>query len=102
MVGIVTAGEEKRSVEVDAIPTKPMKWEYLLMLYMVFAGWLVWFISEYMLVWNPEEEMWGLPKPVAGMLLAGYTWVVMCIVTGLAYYYIIKRRIEFRLRGGKK
>lgn len=92
---------ERKSTDVEAIPTKLMKWEYVLLLYMVFAGWLVWYIAEYMLVWSPEEEMWGLPKPVAGMLLAGFIWVVTCITTGVVYYYVVRRRMHFISGGGR-
>lgn len=86
----------------EAIPTRLMKWEYLLILYIMFAGWLVWYVAEHMLIWRPEDEMWGLPKPVAGMLLAGLIWVSVTVVVGITYYYVIKKRILSRTEGDER
>jgi phosphatidylserine synthase len=80
--------------DIDVIPSGLMRWEYLLLVYLVFASFLVWYVAENMLVWEPEESFWGLPKPVAGALMIAITWIVMNFVLFAVYYYVITKRAK--------
>ncbi|MEO3992781.1 MAG: hypothetical protein QN229_00465 [Desulfurococcaceae archaeon TW002] len=86
--------ESSTQSDVNAIPAGLMRWEYLLIVYLVFASFLVWYVSENLLVWKPEESMWGLPKPIAGALMISITWIVLNIVLFVTYYVVITKRVK--------
>ncbi|MEM4452635.1 MAG: hypothetical protein QW182_05475 [Thermosphaera sp.] len=85
---------ERRISDVDAIPSNLMRWEYLLIVYLVFASFLVWYVSENLLVWQPEESVWGLPKPVAGAMMISITWIILNFLLFAMYYMVITKRIK--------
>lgn len=76
------------------IPDKPMKWEWILFIYIVFTGVLVWYVVENLLVWDPGEIMWGLPKPIAGAFMISITWGLATVVLAPIYYFVLKRRYQ--------
>jgi len=86
--------EEKASPDVTAIPATLMRWEYLLIVYLIFACFLVWYISENLLVWEPEASMWGLPKPIAGVIMMSITWLIVNWVVFIVYNIVMKKRIR--------
>jgi len=86
--------EKKIPPDVNAIPATLMRWEYLLLVYLVFASFLVWYITENLLVWEPGESLWGLPKPIAGVLMMSLTWLIVNWVVFIAYYIVMKKRIR--------
>lgn len=86
--------ESSTQPDVDAIPAGLMRWEYLLIVYLVFASFLVWYVSENLLVWEPEESMWGLPKPIAGALMISITWIVLNFLLFGTYYIVITKRVK--------
>jgi membrane protein DedA with SNARE-associated domain len=86
--------QEERKPDVDAIPAGLMRWEWLLFIYAVFAGFLVWYVSEKLLVWEPEGNVWGLPKPIAGALMMSITWIILNWVLFVVYYVVMKKRIR--------
>jgi hypothetical protein len=103
----LTSSEENSnnlSPDVDAIPANLMRWEYLLIGYLAFASYLVWYVSENLLVWEPEESIWGLPKPIAGALMIALTWIVLNFVLFVTYYVVITKRVmtAHLVREGRK
>jgi len=103
----LTSSEENSnnlSSDVDAIPANLMRWEYLLIGYLAFASYLVWYVSENLLVWEPEESIWGLPKPIAGALMIALTWIVLNFVLFVTYYVVITKRVKTAhlVREGRK
>ncbi|GEM_PF-1256226 len=86
--------ESSTPPDVDAIPASLMRWEYLLIAYLVFASFLVWYVSENLLVWEPEESIWGLPKPIAGALMIAITWIILNFLLFATYYVAITKRIK--------
>ncbi len=71
-----------------------MKWEYLWIVYLVFATGLVWYVSENLLVWEPTNGLLGLPKPVVGALMIASTWLVMNFLVFGVYYSVLRKRIR--------
>jgi uncharacterized membrane-anchored protein YitT (DUF2179 family) len=61
---------------------------------MIFAGLLVWYVSENLLVWQPEENIGGLPKPIVGALMISITWIIVNFVVFILYYRFLKKRIR--------
>jgi hypothetical protein len=103
----LTSSEENSnnlSPDVDAIPANLMRWEYLLIGYLAFASYLVWYVSENLLVWEPKESIWGLPKPIAGALMIALTWIVLNFVLFVTYYVVITKRVKTAhlVREGRK
>jgi len=88
--------------DVDAIPANLMRWEYLLIAYLVFASYLVWYVSENLLVWEPGESIWGLPKPVAGALMIALTWIILNFMLFAVYYLVITKRVKTVVWGRKE
>jgi uncharacterized BrkB/YihY/UPF0761 family membrane protein len=87
-------GSSDISSDVEAIPASLTRWEYLLFIYMIFAGLLVWYVSENLLVWQPEENIGGLPKPIVGALMIPITWIIVNFVVFILYYRFLKKRIR--------
>lgn len=77
-----------------AIPPGLMRWEYLLFAYLVFSSYLVWYVSENLLVWEPKESIWGLPKPIAGALMISLTWIMLNFILFVVYYVVITKRVK--------
>jgi hypothetical protein len=90
------------SPDVDAIPANLMRWEYLLIAYLAFASYLVWYVSENLLVWEPEESIWGLPKPIAGALMIALTWIILNFTLFAIYYLVITKRVKTFMEGRSK
>lgn len=86
--------ESNTSPDIEAIPVSLMRWEYLLLAYLAFASFLVWYVSENLLVWEPQESIWGLPKPIAGALMIAITWIVLNFLLFVVYYVVITNRIK--------
>jgi uncharacterized membrane-anchored protein YitT (DUF2179 family) len=61
---------------------------------MIFAGLLVWYVSENLLVWQPEDNIGGLPKPIVGALMISITWIIVNFVVFILYYRFLKKRIR--------
>lgn len=90
----------KVGYDIEAIPPTMQWWEYVILIpYLVFAGLLVWYVSENMLVWEPESPVWGLPKPVAGALALAVTWIVVNFLVAGYYLMMIRRRLRALGRG---
>ncbi len=85
-------GSSDISSDVEAIPASLTRWEYLLFIYIIFAGLLVWYVSENLLVWQPEENIGGLPKPIVGALMISITWIIVNFVVFILYYRFLKKR----------
>lgn len=86
--------ESSTPSDAKAIPANLMSWEYLLIAYLAFASFLVWYVYEYLLIWEPEESMWGLPKPVVGALMISITWIVLNFLLFATYYAVITKRVK--------
>jgi len=93
------SGEEP-PVDVRAVPSFLVSWEYLLFAYLIFLVILVWYVAGSMLTSQPESFL-GLPKPIAGAIIISLTWIVTNLVVASAYYLYMNRRIrELREAGG--
>jgi hypothetical protein len=86
--------QEERKPDVDAIPAGLMRGERLLFIYTIFAAFLVWYVSEKLLVWEPNGGMWGLPKPIVGAIMISATWLLLNWVLFVAYFIVIRRRVK--------
>ncbi len=85
-----------------------MRGERVLIIFylLIFTSLLVWYVSEYLLVWDPESGIWldliivnwYLPKPVFGALLISITWIVMNYLLFFAYLVDMWKRIK-KVRG---
>jgi len=93
------SGEEPE-VDVRAVPSLLVSWEYLLFVYLIFTVILMWFVIGSMLTSQPESFL-GLPKPIAGAIIISLTWIIANLVIASAYYLYMNRRIrELREAGG--
>lgn len=91
----------KGASDVDVIPPTMEWWEYIVLLpYLVSAGLLVWYVSENMLVWDPETSEWGLPKPVAGAIMLAATWIISNFLVAGYYFVMIRQKLRARRAGG--
>ena len=85
------------------IPPGPMKWEYLLFGYVLYAAVLVWYVTEKLLVWDPNAAIAGLPKPIFGSLLICLHWGIMNFVLFAVYNVALKKREQALLgKGGEE
>lgn len=92
--------ESSTSSDAEAIPANLMSWEYLLIAYLVFASFLIWYVYEHLLIWEPGESVWGLPKPIVGALMISITWIVLNFLLFAAYYVVITKRVKSMGSGG--
>jgi len=96
---------QSRSDRTDyyVIPSGLMKWEYLLFVYLVYAAALVWYVTEKLLVWDPNAAIAGLPKPIFGSLVICLHWGIMNVVLFAAYNIALRKREQALLgEGGKE
>lgn len=90
-----TTRKESEEFDAYAIPANLMRWEYLLIIISLsFASYLVWYVTQNLLIWDPNSSMWGLPKPIVGAIIISLTWITANFILFAIYYTVITKRIK--------
>ncbi|MEM4436524.1 MAG: hypothetical protein QXO22_06195 [Thermosphaera sp.] len=98
------SNDDKESFsDADYIPSTLTSWEYVLIIpYLAIAAYIVWYVSENLLVWSPNESLMGLPKPVTGAIIIAATWIIANFLFATIYLLNIRSRAEKKSREGLK
>jgi len=94
------SNDDKESFsDADYIPSTLAPWEYVLIIpYLAIAAYIVWYVSENLLVWSPNESLMGLPKPVTGAIIIAATWTIANFLFATIYLLNIRSRVENKSR----
>ena len=90
--------ESKIPEDVRVIPATFTRLEFLLIiLYIVSGSFFVWYLVEnFINYYEVEENVWGLPRFIAGSLMIAIEWIIVNFTVFIIYYTIIKKKLKGR------